>query len=213
MFKPEGAPSPPSVEEVIIKNFFKKPKTNITSNLRRQVWDLYIGVGTKTALCPLCGINRISNYESNGGFEACHIVASKFFHFDLSVYYLFPGCSTCNNDCSSMCLLDFLWCRGRITPLKNLISCVFNTFINEHTNDLKPEDLLAHKIIEHLYGENRFPSGGGVKNTHQIYEVARLVHYQELIEEGAQLAKKQKQNMESLTLLMECKIQTMKLFI
>jgi hypothetical protein len=141
----------------------------------------------------------------------------SFFGFERVVKDNYPeelhGCSSCNNECSSLCLLDFLWCRGRITPLRNLMSCVFNTFINEHKNDMKPIDLQGHKIIEHLYGENRFPAGGGIKNTQQIYEVARLVHYQELIEEGAQLSKKLKENAESLTLLMESKIQMMKLFI
>jgi hypothetical protein len=191
-------------------SFFKKPKTNVTSNLRRQIWDLYIGPGIKSANCPLCGLNKISNYESNGGFEACHIVANKYCNM-LNCYYLFPGCTVCNNECSSMCLLDFLWVRFRLKMLKQMISKIFNTFLIENKQDLQPQDQLAHKIIEHLYGEGKFPAGGGVQNTKQIYEIARLVQYEELVTRGEKLAKEMIDNASMMQILMDSKIQMMKL--
>ncbi len=184
--------------EELIKTFFKKPKTNVSANLRRQVWDLYIGPSQKIVACPLCGIDKISSHDSNGGFQACHIVADKFFTGELSVYYLFPGCQLCNNNCSTLCIFDYLFCRGRIPQLRNLISKVVNAFISENVSTMNPEILLAPKILDYLYGKDRFRAGGGIVNTKQIFEIARLVHYNEILEEGARLAKLLRKNSETL---------------
>lgn len=192
----------------IIKTFFKKPhQQNITTNLRRQIWELYIGHNHKIAPCPLCGIEKISNHDTYGGFEACHIVSRKFFQgMDLNVYYLFPGCNICNNNCSTDCLLDYMFCRGRLSLLKQMLSKIINAFINENVHTMSADVLLGHKIIDYLYGTNRFRIGGGIVNRRPIYEMARMVHYNQLVDEGAKLAKMIKKNAKQLENLMESEI-------
>jgi len=201
------------LNDKLYQKVFKKPKTTINQNLRRQIWEFYIGIGIKQTQCPLCGVCNISNYDVNGGFEACHIIANKFFNGELTKYYLFPGCSICNNECSKMCLLDYMWCRDRIVQLKFLLSKVLNGFINENKNDMEKNIQLGHKIIEHLYGTKRFPAGGGIENTKQIYELARLVHYEECIRYAIELSTKLKENAETLNLLTLSEIKTMQLHI
>jgi hypothetical protein len=63
----------------------------ITPKLRTQIWETYMGVGVRSDACPLCGVNQIQNYQSNSGFQACHVVADKWSLKELNVYYLYPG--------------------------------------------------------------------------------------------------------------------------
>jgi hypothetical protein len=191
----------------------KKPRS-ISQNLRRQIWDTYMGPANKKGFCGLCGINQISNYDSNGGFEACHVVAEKYMRGDdLNVYYLYPGCASCNNQCGVLCILDYLWGRERFQELRKFISAVYKQFIAEHDFELSDEGKLAHNIIMHLYGNERFPAGGGMVNMKQILEVARLVQYENLIQEGELVTKALQQNAKMLNLLMGSKIKMMKLLI
>ena len=70
---------------------FKKPRKGISATLRQQIWDIYIGIGLKSAQCPLCGLKTIYNTQKNSGFEAAHIIADKWFTNDmpLNCLYLF----------------------------------------------------------------------------------------------------------------------------
>ena len=52
----------------------KKAKKTIPQALRHQIWDIYIGIGEKYALCPLCGINTIYSAQKNSGFEGIYSV-------------------------------------------------------------------------------------------------------------------------------------------
>lgn len=63
----------------------------ITPKLRTQIWETYMGVGIRSEACPLCGVNQIQNFQSNSGFQACHVVADKWSLKELNVYYLYPG--------------------------------------------------------------------------------------------------------------------------
>lgn len=80
-----GPPPPPPHH----KSNTKTPV--ITPKLRTQIWETYMGVGVRSDACPLCGVNQIQNYQSNSGFQACHIIADKWSLKELNVYYLYPG--------------------------------------------------------------------------------------------------------------------------
>jgi len=68
-----------------------KKTPSITPKLRTQIWETYMGVGVRSDVCPLCGVNQIQNFQSNSGFQACHVVADKWALKELNVYYLYPG--------------------------------------------------------------------------------------------------------------------------
>lgn len=174
-FKKEGLPPP-----------FKKSSNNATPALKKIIWDMYVGIGKQEALCGLCGINRIKN-NTNSGFEAAHVVARGFLTEDLTVYYLYPSCSVCNNECKELCVFDFLYARQRIVELRKAIMIIYKRYTMEHEHELEPQDRLAHLILDHLYGPKRFPAGGGIQNTKQIYEIARSEQYEYLREQTMQL--------------------------
>lgn len=140
---------------------------------------MYVGIGKTEALCGLCGINRIRN-GTNSGFEGAHIIARGFLTEDLTVYYLYPSCAVCNNECKELCVLDFLYARQRIVELRKIIMTIYKRYVMEHEHELDPQDRLAHLILDHLYGPKRFPAGGGICNTKQIYEIARAGQYEYL---------------------------------
>jgi hypothetical protein len=139
-----------------IKQLLKK--STITPAIKKMIWDVQLSSTLKEAPCPLCGIHKVYQF-TNSGFEACHIVARKFSTEAPSIYYLTVGCSACNNDCSDICVFDYLFCRQRLNALRRLIQIIYRKFIEEH--------------LDHLYGPRRFPAGGGIVNTKQIYEIAR----------------------------------------
>ena len=134
-----------------------------------------MGPGIKEASCPLCGINVIRSASAKYGFEAAHIVAFRFFHDEPSVLYLYPSCSTCNNECEDLCILDFLYNAGRIDQLKRVMSSIHRIYAGQNP-DLSPELLFVHHVMDHLYGRKRFPAGGGIDNDYDIYSIARSMH-------------------------------------
>jgi hypothetical protein len=165
---------------------FKKPSSNASPALKKAIWEMYMGLGVQEAPCTLCGIHRIRS-NVNSGFECAHIVARNYMTESLSVYYMFPSCSVCNNECRDMCVLDFMWVRGRIAPLRKVIMAIFQRFITEHEHELSSDQHMAHLVLDNLYGPKRFPTGGGIQNTKQIYEIARTEQYQSLIDKAVQL--------------------------
>lgn len=150
---------------------------------------MYMGVGVQEAPCTLCGINRIKS-NVNSGFECAHIVARNYMTEQLTVYYMFPSCATCNNECRDMCVLDFMWVRGRLAPLRKVIMLIFQRYVVEHEHELAPDQRMAHLVLDNLYGPKRFPAGGGIQNTKQIYEIARAEQYQWLLEQSLQMEKR-----------------------
>lgn len=158
----------------------------MSANLKHAVWDMYIGIGVQKALCPLCGIEYIHR-NVNSGFECAHIVARNFFTGNISVYYLHPSCDVCNNQCHDVCVFDFLWCRNRLAPLRKAVMAVYLAYVTEHEAQLAPQDRLIHLVLDHLYGDKRFPIGGGIVNKKQIYELARDEQFEWLRQRSAQL--------------------------
>ena len=170
--------------DVFLTPSTKKSNNKITQKLRLQVWELHIGPGIKRALCPLCNLVEIAGPSQNSGFQACHIVADRFMPKEspLTVFYLYPGCQTCNNECADLCLFDFLYLRMRYTQLRTLIWTIFKTFSVLHKDELSTHEGLCWRVLDYLYGPKRFPAGGSIENRYIIYEIARneqLLHIQE----------------------------------
>lgn len=186
-----------------------KKKTSF-ANIKRASWDMYVGIGIQDVLCGLCGINRIQN-NVNSGFEGAHIIARGWLTEDLSVYYLYPSCSVCNNQCHDMCILDFLYARNRIKQLRKMIMVIYERYVVEHEHELAQEDRMAHLILDNLYGPKRFPSGGGIQNTKQIYEIARAEQYEYLLERSRELEKQVSAIQAQRRFLMELEIKPMRL--
>jgi len=188
----------------------KKPSNNITPTLKKAVWDFYMGIGVQKAICSLCGINIIYG-NTNSGFECAHVVARNFFLEELSIYYLFPSCAVCNNQCRDLCVWDFMYARNRLGPLKKAILTIYKFYIVEHEHELAPQDRMAHLILDHLYGPKRFPIGGGIHNTKQIYELARMEQYEYLREESLKLERQLEDMHIQRRRLLEAEIKPMRL--
>jgi hypothetical protein len=133
-------------------------------------------------------------------------VARSFLTENVSVYYLFPSCDVCNNQCRDFCVFDFLWCRGRLAPLRKAVLAVYRAYTIEHEAELAPQDCLIHLVLEHLYGSKRFPLGGGIVNKKPIYELARIEQYHWLLERSAELERKLCDLHQQRVLLMEAQI-------
>lgn len=184
-------------------SLLKKFKSNIPSDLRHAIWDVYIGRGYKTRPCPLCGVNQLMR-NTNSGFEAAHMVADKFMSGtqELSIYYLFPSCSSCNNECRTQCILDFLFCRLRYKELRSLI-CAVCTLYREENTELDMKHRLWPYILKTLYGSERFKSGGGLVNENRIYEIAEQEQRKFLANELARLSLREQQLLEEKIFLSE----------
>lgn len=146
-------------------------RRNPSQDLKKAIWDTYIGTHKKEELCPICSLQKVYQII-NSGFEAAHIVAEKYMgDVELSVLYLIPSCSSCNNEMRDICLLDYLFVRGRLNQLRKILRIIYNQFIT--LNVLNSEDKCIWKILDHLYGKGRFAAGGGLMNSTGIYEIAR----------------------------------------
>lgn len=151
----------------------KKARHTQTSNeLRHGIWDLHIGRAHKTAKCPLCGITSIFR-NTTAGFEAGHMIADKFMNNDtkLNAYYLYPCCTSCNLNCRTMCILDYLYCRLRYRELRQCIYALCTLYISDHDNLDDKNRMWAH-ILKHLYGPEYWKAGGGLVNEEPIYRMA-----------------------------------------
>jgi len=188
----------------------KKHKKNIPIILKRLVWDLYIGIGKTESKCPLCGINTISN-KTNSGFEGGHITADKFLDkaHQLNEFYLYPICSVCNNECADFTIFDYLWTRGRYKQLEKMISAIYKHFEAVNNDELVHHDRLAPKILEYLYGTSRFPAGGGIINTTQIYKLALVVQYKDLLLQSQKLNKELLEINENMRKVVTYDVKTM----
>lgn len=163
--------------------------------MKKSVWDIYIGPGKKEAFCPLCGVHRIYATQ-NSGYEFAHIVpACHMEKNEMSVFYAFPSCKSCNNECSDDNLFDFLFVRGRIQRLTYVIRKIYEYFLELHENELDFDSRRIWVILESMYGKQKFPFQGHIINTGPIYELARTIQVT-LLNEKIQAAC---QNMDQLT--------------
>ncbi len=173
--------------------------------LKKTVWDVHIGPGVREAICHLCGIYKINN-NINSGFECAHIVAHKFMTEEPNVYYLYPSCTSCNNECRDDCLFDFLYMRQRTEQLRKVIVTICTRYIIEHDNELDDGSRMFHIILDHLYGPKRFSAGGCIGNRKVIYEVAQQEQYQILRLRAVALAEQSEAIARQMRMLMNDKI-------
>jgi len=181
----------------------------VNATLKRAIWDLYIGSSITKTTCPICNVNPIAN-NTNSGFEAAHVIARRFFDGDLSVYYAYPTCNVCNNQCVDMCLIDFMYVRGNMLALRRFIISVYRAYTCEFEHTLALEDRYSWRILHHLYGSDRFSAGGGIVNSKAIYEIARVEELQLLTDEVAQASKRLKEISDRLCVVAQMRILPMK---
>jgi hypothetical protein len=178
----------------------------VSAVLKRQVWELHLGRGVQEADCPLCKRNRIAQ-NKNSGFEAAHIIARKWFtEENMSIYYAYPSCSGCNNECRDMCLLDYLFVRHRLDELRRLIMAIFNLYVTEHVHEMAAEQRVAWKVLDRLYGPETWKCSGGIQNTKAIYELARAEQYQSLVNRAAEQTRALEETSKEMRALMESEI-------
>lgn len=172
--------------------------------LRLVIWELYVGRGVTDGFCPLCDTVRIFRNHTTG-FEAAHVVANRFYSDAqmLQSTDLYPSCSSCNNECRDQCLFDYLYCRERYKQLRRMIWALY-TNVQESGNN--PENLHIWQVMRKWYGTERFPLGGGIKNTQMVYEIARNVELTHLLKEASELNAKSAENAKKTQQLLECTI-------
>ncbi|MEO6078115.1 MAG: hypothetical protein ABIP54_04975 [Candidatus Andersenbacteria bacterium] len=195
---------------VVVASKKSAASSTATPTLRKAIWELYVGVGIKEAPCPLCWLTRIQN-NVNSGFECAHVVARNWMTEELSVYYIFPSCSVCNNECRDMCVLDYLYARQRIGPLRKIVMIIYQRYLVEYEHEWALENRMIHLVLDHLYGPRRFPSAGGILNRKQIYEIARTEQYQWLLEQGVELERQMCDLQKQRRWLLEENIKPMRL--
>lgn len=159
----------------------QRKRQKIDQSLRNIVWDTYIGPNIYSVACPLCSVAEISK-NTRKGWETAHIIADKFFTKTLSKYYLYPSCSGCNSECSTLSIFDFLYTRGRHIQLKKIIWQIYSLFCLERPDELDNYNYLAVKFFKKTYGIEAFPAGGGIKNN-IIYDIITNVQILHLSKE------------------------------
>lgn len=174
---------------------------------------MYFGPGVKQTLCPLCGITEIQSTNQNSGFNLCHIVADKFmFEKDMNnIFYFYPGCGVCNQECADLCIFDYLYGRGRYNQLRTMIWAIYSSYSSQYQSELAKESDVCWKVLQYLYGSERFPSGGGIYNEKHIYELARTIHHEKLIDKNKRLLQEIQTINEQMILNMSGEIKTKKL--
>lgn len=178
----------------------KKARKAVTVEMQRNIWNTHIGTNVKEAPCPLCGINVIQCPTKRCGLELAHIVCEKFFIGEPSPLSLYPSCVSCNNNCGTDNIFDFLFSAGRWKQLENLIRSVHSVFVMMNPNQ-SDERLMMHNVIDQLYGWERYKSGGGIFNDVEIYNFARMIHMKRLNEELILLTRQMHQKTEEMQLV------------
>ncbi len=198
-------------EEENLRKRFKRPAKSVPVAIKRSAWDLYIGVGVTEALCPLCDTNTIRR-DANSGFEGAHVIAQKWFDDGaLSVLYIVPSCTMCNNECSSMCLLDFMFVRGgkRLPLLRRILMTIYTAFVAQHQHALSADFRMAHRVLDHLYGSHKW-STGGIQNVVPIFEMARNEQLHALSEKAASLSRQLQDVAAEMQQLAEAEVKPLK---
>lgn len=183
----------------------------ISPALKSVIWDMYVGDHLREALCPLCGLARI--YKSqNSGFEGAHTVARRWFkdtETAMTKYYGIPSCTSCNNNMGDQTAWDYLYCMQRLPQLRNLMRVVYRAFVAEHQLTAPCAERMLWNVLEHLYGKKRFPLGGSLVNTKPIYEIARNVQLELLMQDAAGLTAQLQTLVTEQRLVTEAQIKVM----
>ena len=181
----------------------KRARKNIPPTLRLTCWDVYIGPGVQKTTCFLCGLYEISK-TTNNGFQALHIIAEKF-NPNVNIFFIYPGCAACNSECDVLCMFDFLYVRGRYRQLKHILWQIFTLFTERRGEELHYYNNSMARVIQHLYGYNRFRSGGFLANV-EIYSICQSLQVEKLTIKAAELSEELKKNAQLMTAILEEKL-------
>lgn len=178
---------------------------NITPALKKAVWDMYVGTNTNEALCFLCG--RAKLYKSkNSGWEAAHIVARRWFIGQLNRYAVVPSCQSCNNECSDMCVFDYLFGRRRYGSIRKIAWAIYSGYLEEYPEEVESFDFMAWRLIYNLFGKETYPVGGGIQSEKRIYEIIRSYQAKVLGQEIVELSQKIREKTKLVELVYNSKI-------
>ena len=170
--------------------------TRVSKSLRMSIWDMYAGPNKIEIKCMMCR-RQVINRTQTRQWEAGHIVAQKFHTKKPCRYDLIPICPACNNQCSDICILDFLYGIERYDSLSRIIRSIYKAFREENPEQFQDEfDSEAWKVLQHLYDGLQFRIGGGLQNKRHIYNFTKELQCQDEWEIIAKYTKKIKASNE-----------------
>jgi hypothetical protein len=166
------------------------------SDHRKRIWSWLFGTDKK-APCPLCGECEIySGENTTSPFEAAHIVAHAFSKDEEAersmgeqVFYIVPCCSSCNDATGTQTIWDFLYVSSRLYLLKDLAWKWFVAYSNNFPATVEASQGILWRLVDHLFGPTRYPNGGGIKYTNQIYYTLYMLQLHKLQEKHIELLK------------------------
>ncbi|MDB9801207.1 hypothetical protein OAB94_02395, partial [Flavobacteriaceae bacterium] len=109
---------------------------SVSATLRSAIWDMYAGPNKTSMKCLLCGRVEICRIRIKE-WEAAHIVARVYHKNKPRRYDLIPSCAPCNNQCSDVCVFDYLIGRERYNVLRKMIRVIYQAFKEENPNVFK----------------------------------------------------------------------------
>lgn len=182
----------PSVQEE------EKPKQRKRggSEHRKRIWGWMFGTDKK-APCPLCGeCDIFSGENTTSPFEAAHIVAHAFSKDEEAerslgeqVFYVVPCCKTCNDATGTSCIWDYLYMTSRTHLLKTLAWKWFVAYSNNFPATVENAQGFLWKLVDNLFGPTRYPNGGGIRYTNQVYPILYMLQLAKLQERQLELVK------------------------
>lgn len=168
----------------------KSPNLSVSPTLRLAVWDMYGGCNKKTMLCPLCGKQELYKTDTRK-WEAAHIVAKMFHTQPPTRYDLVPSCPGCNSECSNVCVLDYLVGRERYNALRLICRSIYQAYAEEYPQEFKDRfKSQAWRLLQHLFGKERYRAGGGIGCEYDVYSLAQIVQMNDLRKNMRVLMKK-----------------------
>lgn len=163
-----------------------RARGSVSWQVKVTIWDRFMG-NVKHGPCLLCGQETIRR-NKNYGFEAAHIIASKYCNSNTNSFLLVPSCSTCNNEMGTSNLFDWLHGLGRISALRKIAWIIFQAFAEEFPEEMSFHNHLASSVFAALYAnERKYPDGGTIINRAEILRVVSHLQYTKLLIEQKRL--------------------------
>ncbi len=159
------------------------------SDHRKRIWSWMFGTDKK-APCPLCGECEIFCGENTTSpFEAAHIVAYMYSKDDEAertlgdhVFHMIPCCKTCNDATGTQCIWDFLFFASRMHLLRIVAWRWFQAYKNNLPATVEAAQGILWKLVDNLFGQSRYPNGGGIVYREEIYRALYMLQLQKLQE-------------------------------
>jgi len=188
-------------EEIRLFSKKRKQTTRVSKTLRISIWDMYAGPNNSGMKCMTC--NRVElNRTQVKSYEAGHIVAETFHTKKPCRFDLIPMCPACNNQCSDICVFDYLLARERYKVLSKIIRAIYHAFEEQNPSQFKDEfNSEAWRVLQHFYGGTQFLAGGGLQNERQIYNIAKKIQCED---EWKKIEKYSRKLKESTEIVSKC---------